>query len=98
MEELFYKIRNQINADDLVNKIAVLCKIEQGQTFRHYHQAADHVYRLLCDAGIPNVEKLAFPADGKTVYEDHRMPLAWEATIGKLTLCNNAHTVAADFQ
>lgn len=98
MKKLFERIRNQINGNELVKKVEELCKIEQGQTFRNYHQSANHILHLLQEDGIPNVEKICFPADGKTSYEDKRMPLAWDATIGKLTLCDKAHTVAADYQ
>lgn len=97
MKNMFDEIRTSLNADEMRNKIETLCRIEMGQTFRHYHQSIDRICAWLNEAGIPNVERLTFPADGRTVYEDVRMPLAWDASIGKLTLCDPARTVAADY-
>ena len=97
MKNMFDEIRGNLNADEMRNKIEKLCRIEMGQTFRHYHQSIDQICAWMNEAGIPNVERLSFPADGRTVYEDVRMPLAWDATVGKLTLCDPARTVAADY-
>lgn len=38
------------------------------------------------EAGLENVEKIPFPADGKTGYQDKISPLAWDATCGRLTI------------
>ena len=97
MKELFKKIRRQLDGEAMVQKAAELCRIEQGQTFRHYHQSVDWICREMKAAGLPNVEKLTFPADGITTYEDKRMPIAWDASVGKLTLCDADETVAADY-
>lgn len=86
-----------IDGTELVRKTTELCHIERGQTFRHYHQAIDYICNLMRENGVPNIEKIIFPADGTTVYEDKRMPIAWDATIGKLTLCDQIQTVAADY-
>lgn len=97
MKDLYQKIRSHLNSAELVEKTTELCHIEMGQTFRHYHQSIDYICNLMRKEGIPNVEKVNFPADGTTVYEDKRMPTAWDATIGKLTLCDKDQTVAADY-
>ena len=97
MKELFEKIRSRLDGRAMVQKAAELCRIEQGQTFRHYHQSIDWICKTMKAAGLPNVKKLTFPADGITVYEDKRMPIAWDASIGKLTLCDAENTVAADY-
>lgn len=98
MKELFKKIRNQLDGQLMMEKATELCRIEQGQTFRHYHQSVDWICNEMKAAGLPNVEKLSFPADGITTYEDKRMPTAWDASIGKLTLFDDAQTVAADYK
>ena len=81
MKKLFQQIRSRLDGRAMVAKAEELCKIEQGQTFRHYHQSIDQICAWMKEAGIPNVEKLTFPADGRTVYEDVRMPVAWEANV-----------------
>ena len=97
MKELFEKIRGSIDGNALIAQNRELCRIERGQTFRNYHQSIEWICAAMKAAGLPNVEKVSFPADGVTVYEDKRMPLAWDASIGKLTLCDKARTVAADY-
>ena len=97
MEKTFEEIRCRLNPGEMQNKVEELCRIEMGQTFRHYHQSIDRICSWLKEAGIPNVERLTFPADGRTACGDFRMPLAWEASVGKLTLCNADQTVAADY-
>lgn len=97
MRELYDRFRNEIDGEDLVARTRKLCLIEQGQTFRHYRMAAEHVLAELKKYDIPNAELLTFPADGTTCFEDKKMPLAWDATVGKLTLCDAEQTVAADF-
>ena len=98
MKKLFQQIRSRLDGQDMVAKAEELCRIEQGQTFRHYHQSIDWICRTMKAANLPNVEKINFPADGITAYEDKRMPIAWDATIGKLTLCDAEQTVAADYK
>ena len=97
MKDLYQNFRSRIDGDDLIKRTKELCKIEQGQTFRHYRMAAEHILAELKKYNIPNAEILTCPADGVTSYQDKRMPVAWDATIGKLTLCDKDQTVAADF-
>ena len=47
MKKLFYDFLNDIDAGDLIRRTEELCKFEAGQTFRAYHEAADHVLRKL---------------------------------------------------
>ena len=97
MKDLFRQIRSRLDERVMAEKAEELCRIEQGQTFRHYHQSIDWICREMKAAGLPNVEKICFSADGTTVYEDKRMPLAWDASVGRLTLCDAEKTVAADY-
>ncbi|MBR2911807.1 MAG: hypothetical protein IKC05_09370, partial [Lentisphaeria bacterium] len=97
MKELYRYFRSRIDGDDLVKRTKELCRIEQGQTFRHYRMAAEHILSELKKYNIPNAEIVTVPADGVTSYEDKKMPIAWDATIGKLTLCDKDETVVADY-
>ena len=97
MKALYQDIKNRLDGKYMLNKSIELWKIEYGQTFSHYHQSIDWICEEMKAANIPNVEKVCVPADGITVYEDKRMPIAWDATIGKLTLLDGENTVAADF-
>ncbi len=92
----------RIDGSRLLAETGELFQLEQGQTFNEYHASAAHTLKLLQDSGIPGAALLEFPADGKTVYQDKRMPLAWEASVGKLTILNGKDLepgfVAADYQ
>ncbi len=114
MEELYQQFIEAVDVESLMRNTEELTRLEHGQTWKSMHAAAQHAAGLLRQAGIPGVELLSFPADGKTVYQDKRMPLAWEASIGKLTLLKtgvpqgdpwagfnpqpNSDFVAADYQ
>lgn len=65
-----------------------LWKKELGQTFSNYIDAARYTVRLMKQHGLDDVEFLTVPADGKTAYQDKIVPLAWKASLGKLTLLN----------
>lgn len=53
------------------------------------------------EAGLCGVERIAFPADGKTAYHDKIMPMAWRASVGRLEIVRAslpfADPVVADF-
>lgn len=97
MNKLYSHLLSKIDGDDLVRRIKALNKIDLGQTFKHYHLSCEHILAELQKYGIPNAEIVTVPADGKTVYQDKRMPIAWDATVGKLTLNDQNKTVAADY-
>lgn len=78
-----------------------LAKLELPQTFPAYADAAHYVHNLMLENGIAS-EYLTFPADGKTAYEDKCMPIAWDASVGKLTIVNSPisfeNPVIADYE
>ena len=85
MKELLKKLYDDADIDFLIREGTALTDIEFKQTFREYRKSAEYTYNLLRQEGIA-AELLTFPADGKTVYQDFRTPLAWEASLGKLTV------------
>ena len=97
MDKLYKNILSKLDGEDLVRRTKELNRIDLGQTFKHYHLSCEHILSELKKYGIPNAEIIKVPADGKTVYQDKRMPIAWDATIGKLTLNDKEKTVAADY-
>ena len=97
MDKLYKELYDKIDSNDLINRIQELNRIDLGQTFKHYHLSCEHILKELKKYNIPNAEIVTVPADGKTVYEDKRMPIAWDATFGKLTLNDKEKTVVADY-
>ena len=97
MKTLYEQIKRKVDPAGIMEEMKTLTSIEKGQTFRHYHQAVDYIVDLMKRKGIPHAEKLEYPADGVTAYEDKGMPLAWDASIGKITLCDEERTLVADY-
>lgn len=85
----------------LMRETSALADLEAVQTFPAYERAARYTHQLLLDNGFDS-ELLTFPADGKTVYQDMCMPLAWDATVGRLTVKSSSvsfdNPVIADFE
>ena len=78
LKRLMTDIYNGVDRDWMLKNTVDLWKIELPQTWSTYTAAADHTEDLLKAEGF-DVERIKFPADGKTVYQDKRMPYAWDA-------------------
>ncbi|MBR6373180.1 MAG: M28 family peptidase [Victivallales bacterium] len=102
MKSKYLDFLASIDVSRLMGNTERLLKHEICQTFDGYHASADEAVKILQENGIPNIEKLTFPADGKTAYQDKLQPLGWTATKGKLTILSGRGIepgfVAADFQ
>ncbi len=101
MEELLKKLYDDADIDFLIDESIALTNIEFKQTFNEYNRAAEYTYNLLKSRGIDS-DFLTFPADGKTTYHDFRMPIAWKATKGRLTVTKSEiafeEPVIADYE
>ena len=86
MKKIFRKFLALTDVDFLLNTTAQLTAIELGQTFPCYLKSAQLAERIMLELGLEEVQRIPFPADGKTVYHDVVMPLAWDASVGKLTI------------
>ncbi len=78
-------LHDTCDIDWLVRESNTLNDIEYYQSFKEYEESAKYVYNLLKEKGF-NPDFLTFPADGKTVYQDKRTPLAWRITKGTLEI------------
>ncbi len=102
-EKQFYRKMLKL-ADErwLVENIEKLWKTETGQTFADYRNAAQFTASLMKESGLSRVEKITFPADGKTSYQDKVSPLAWDVTHGKMTILKSPVSiedrVVADYE
>jgi aminoglycoside 3-N-acetyltransferase len=101
MIKLFNELLKVIDGERLLANTEKLWKIELGQCHRNCREAAKFTERLMQESGLKQVERIAFPADGKTSYGDKTMPLAWDATMGRLTVIHPSasfeNPVVADF-
>ena len=100
-DHLLKHCRQHIDTAWLLEHTEALWRLELPQTFASHRAAAQYAEGLLREAGLQRVERIAFPADGSTTYLDMTMPMAWEATHGKLTVLRSpvrfADPVVADY-
>ena len=102
MKDRLLKFLPLIDTERILAESARLLALERPQTFEAYRASARAVEALLHEAGIPGAERLTFPADGKTVWQDKISPLGWSAGKGKVTVLAApgipAGTVIADYE
>ncbi|MFA6929256.1 MAG: hypothetical protein WCT05_02935, partial [Lentisphaeria bacterium] len=102
MKQSYRHFLSSVQTESLLRHTGELLQLELGQTFSCYHASAQRTLEILQETGIPNAEKISFPADGKTAYQDKITPLGWEASLGKLTILKGDQIepgfVAADYQ
>ena len=84
LKETYGRFNSRVNRERLLSNTENLWSMEIGQTFDCYHRSAQLAEKLLHSTGCLNVERIAIPADGKTVYQDKTMPIGWNATKGRL--------------
>lgn len=102
LKPLFESIKKEIDIAGMMKQVEALWKLEIGQRSQDRDRAARYVEQLMKQSALENVKRIAFPADGKTAYQDRVMPIAWNITVGKLTVKNSPlpfpDPVVADYQ
>lgn len=100
-KQIIKKLYSSLDMDFAVRETGELYERERGQTFANYKMASDYAYNLLKKEGF-DAELYTFKADGLTTYQDKRLPIAWRATKGKLTVLSScvpfSDPVIADFE
>ena len=101
ISEIMHAAYDTADREWIVKHTCELADIEAMQTFPAYEKAAEYINNLMLSSGLDS-EILKFPADGVTAYQDKRMPLAWDASVGRLTVKGGAgmfdDPVIADFE
>ncbi|MBR3932378.1 MAG: hypothetical protein IKJ68_00510 [Clostridia bacterium] len=77
MKDYILELEKRLDKSWLTEHILNLYQIERLQTFPAYIKSAEYVYNLLKSEGF-EAELVNIPADGKTVYQDVRMPIGWD--------------------
>ncbi len=75
-----------IDAQRIKSRIADIWKHEFQQTLPAKRRAAEQVAAFMREDGFKNVELIEIPVDGHTSFQDKKMPIGWDATVGKLTI------------
>ena len=102
LNSLYEKILSGIDAGRMMRNTEELFALERGQTFSCYHASAQRTLEMLQELGIPNAEKIPFPATGKESWQDKRMPIGWDVTSASVVIASAAGlpagTVIADYK
>ena len=106
MDNIFIKqmcdLARDIDMDFVMREVRALTDIEYPQTFEARKKSADYVEALLRREGFSGVERVDFSADGKTTYQDKRMPMSWDVSHAKLTVLSKVpsleRAVIADYK
>ena len=95
-------IAEAIDMDFVMKEVSALTDIEYPQTFKSRRNSTKYIEALLRKEGFSGVEVIDFSADGKTSYQDKRMPISWDVTKAKLTVLSNVpgleRKVIADYE
>lgn len=86
MSNMIQQLRDEVDVEWMLDRTEQLWRKERGQCCGNYREAAIFIEELMGESGLDRVERIPFPADGKTSFQDKTMPMAWEATCGKLTV------------
>ena len=91
-----------LDIDFMMREVRRLTDIEYPQTFTARKNSTDYVEALLRKENFDGIERVDFKADGKTVYQDKRMPMSWDVSHAKLTVLSKVagleRSVIADYE
>ena len=95
-------IAAELDMDFVMREVEALTAIEYPQTFKARRNSTKYVESLLRKEGFDGIEVVDFAADGKTAYQDKRMPMSWDVTKAKLTILSPVsgleRKVVADYE
>ena len=75
-----------VDGDRIMRRLEAIWRHEFRQTLAAKRRAAEQVVAFLKEDGFADVEVIEIPVDGKTSFQDKKMPIGWDATVGKLTI------------
>jgi hypothetical protein len=84
MDALIDAVERHLSMDDLMRTLAAIRDLDRWFTFPKFLESARRTADELRSVGCDDAEVVEFPADGRTVFGDFVMPLAWD--VGQATL------------
>ena len=86
----------QADGARLMSRLNGLWRTEFGQTTPCQRRAAEKVVEYLRADGFSRIESIEQTIDGRAVSLDNRMPYAWDASVGRLTIVARGNYVSAN--
>ena len=90
IDALIDAVEKHLSMDDLLATLAAIRETDRWFTFPKFLEGARRTADELRAVGCDEAEVVEFPADGKTVYADFVMPLAWDVTEATLEIAEPA--------
>lgn len=85
-QESLARIRESFSAENVLQLTADVWNLDRWFDFAHFKQSASYCAEKFEQAGLSQVESIAFPADGRTRYGDWVVPMAWDVSEAELTV------------
>ena len=90
IDALIDAVEKHLSMDALLDTLAAIRDLDRSFTFPKFLESARRTADELRGVGCDEAEVVEFPADGKTVYADFVMPLAWDVTEATLEIVEPA--------
>jgi len=82
--QLYPIIDKKFNAERCLDRVRAIYGTDRWNDFSVYEETAEYCARSMENAGLEQIEKLPLKADGKTLYGDWNIHMAWKVHHGKL--------------
>lgn len=82
--QLYPIIDKKFSAQRCLERVRAIYDTDHWNDFSLYEKTADYCARSMEEAGLEQIEMLPLKADGKTLYGDWDLPMAWKVHHGKL--------------
>jgi len=76
--DLLSLLEPEVEAQRTWDDAIAIQALDRRFTFSAFHESARHTARRMREAGLREVEIAEAPADGKSVFGDWKMPMAWD--------------------
>ena len=90
IDALIDAVEKHLSMDELLGTLAAIRETDRWFTFPKFLEGARRTADELKSVGCDEAEVIEFPADGKTVFADFVMPLAWDVTEATLEIVEPA--------
>ncbi len=92
-EKVYQLFEEELSGANAKNIAARIFPFDRSCSFSKYGESAYYCCELLKSIGLEDAKVWDFPADGKTIYGDRRMPKAWDAEEAELRIIAPANAV-----
>ena len=98
--EIWRVAEASVSSDALFGDVDAIWRHDRWFSYNHFGKSCAYCVERMAEAGLAETEEIHFPADGKTVYGDIPMPLAWDAEDAQLHIVEpeGADTLIASYR